>query len=107
MEEAGDRSVARLGELAEAYWDASLLADPVQGTAIGDRRYNDRLPDITPAGRHYVAQSAGRCRRAHLARCGSRAAFVADPDGNVVELWTWDVAEHLREHEREESPGSN
>jgi catechol 2,3-dioxygenase-like lactoylglutathione lyase family enzyme len=26
----------------------------------------------------------------------SRAAFVADPDGHVVELWTWDVAGHLR-----------
>ncbi len=27
---------------------------------------------------------------------GGRAAYVTDPDGNVVELWTWDVAEHLR-----------
>ena len=26
---------------------------------------------------------------------GSRAAYVTDPDGNVVELWTWDVAHHL------------
>lgn len=26
----------------------------------------------------------------------SRAAYVTDPDGHVVELWTWDVAEHLR-----------
>jgi catechol 2,3-dioxygenase-like lactoylglutathione lyase family enzyme len=25
-----------------------------------------------------------------------RAAYVTDPDGNVVELWTWDVGEHLR-----------
>ena len=25
-----------------------------------------------------------------------RAAYVSDPDGNLVELWTWDVAEHLR-----------
>lgn len=25
-----------------------------------------------------------------------RAAYIDDPDGNVVELWTWDVAEHLR-----------
>jgi YD repeat-containing protein len=25
-----------------------------------------------------------------------RAAYVTDPDGHVVELWTWDVAEHLR-----------
>jgi catechol 2,3-dioxygenase-like lactoylglutathione lyase family enzyme len=24
-----------------------------------------------------------------------RAAYVNDPDGNVVELWTWDVAQHL------------
>jgi catechol-2,3-dioxygenase len=27
----------------------------------------------------------------------SKAAYVNDPDGNVVELWTWDVAGHLRE----------
>ena len=25
-----------------------------------------------------------------------RAAYVSDPDGNVVEFWTWDVAGHLR-----------
>ena len=25
-----------------------------------------------------------------------RAAYVDDPDGNVVELWTWDVGRHLR-----------
>jgi catechol 2,3-dioxygenase-like lactoylglutathione lyase family enzyme len=25
----------------------------------------------------------------------SRAVYVDDPDGNVVELWTWDVAGHL------------
>jgi catechol 2,3-dioxygenase-like lactoylglutathione lyase family enzyme len=25
-----------------------------------------------------------------------RSLYVDDPDGNVVELWTWDVGEHLR-----------
>ena len=25
----------------------------------------------------------------------SSAVYVTDPDGNVVELWTWDVARHL------------
>ena len=25
----------------------------------------------------------------------SRAAYLRDPDGNVVELWTWDVGRHL------------
>jgi catechol 2,3-dioxygenase-like lactoylglutathione lyase family enzyme len=29
-------------------------------------------------------------------RPGSRAAYVNDPDGHLVELWTWDVAGHLR-----------
>ena len=25
-----------------------------------------------------------------------RAAYLNDPDGNLVELWTWDVSAHLR-----------
>jgi catechol 2,3-dioxygenase-like lactoylglutathione lyase family enzyme len=25
-----------------------------------------------------------------------RACYVTDPDGHLVELWTWDVGEHLR-----------
>jgi catechol-2,3-dioxygenase len=29
----------------------------------------------------------------------SRAAYVTDPDGNVVELWTYDVAKHLAQPE--------
>ena len=36
-----------------------------------------------------------------------RAAYVTDPGGHVVELWTWDVSEHLQEHFRGESPGSS
>ena len=31
----------------------------------------------------------------------SRAAYVTDPDGNVVELWTWDVSGHLERLETE------
>jgi catechol 2,3-dioxygenase-like lactoylglutathione lyase family enzyme len=26
-----------------------------------------------------------------------RAAYVTDPDGHVLEFWTWDVAQHLDE----------
>lgn len=29
----------------------------------------------------------------------SRAVYAMDPDGNLVELWTWDVANHLRPEE--------
>jgi catechol 2,3-dioxygenase-like lactoylglutathione lyase family enzyme len=32
----------------------------------------------------------------------SRAAYVNDPDGNVVEIWNWDVGAHL-DGERQES----
>jgi catechol 2,3-dioxygenase-like lactoylglutathione lyase family enzyme len=37
---------------------------------------------------------------------GSRALYVDDPDGNVVELWTWDVAGHLRSGSGGAPPGS-
>jgi uncharacterized protein (DUF885 family) len=42
---------AELDRLAEEYWDATLAADPAQGTAIGEHRYGDRLSDISPEGR--------------------------------------------------------
>ncbi|HWI22495.1 MAG TPA: VOC family protein [Baekduia sp.] len=34
------------------------------------------------------------------------AAYFHDPAGHCIELWTWDVAEHLVEHGRGESPGT-
>src|SRR5439155_475118 len=40
-----------LDQLAADYWDAFLERNPVQGTALGDHRYDDRLTDITPAGK--------------------------------------------------------
>ena len=42
---------AELDRLADDYWDAGLAADPVQGTAIGEHRYGDRLSDISQSGR--------------------------------------------------------
>jgi catechol 2,3-dioxygenase-like lactoylglutathione lyase family enzyme len=43
-------------------------------------------------------RAAGLDVREHAfsTRPHSRAAYVDDPDGNVVELWTWDVANHLQ-----------
>ena len=80
MERVGDGSVTTLGELAEAYWDAYLLDDPVQGTAIGDRRYNDRLPDITPAGRHYIARRYEGLRE----RLEALPPDAADPESHLT-----------------------
>ena len=40
-----------LRQLADEYWEAFLERHPAFATALGDRRYNDRLEDNSPAGR--------------------------------------------------------
>lgn len=42
-------------------------------------------------------RSRGQPVEEHRFSTESRAAYVTDPDGNVVELWTWDVANHIRD----------
>ena len=35
--------------LAAEYWERRMEADPLEATEIGDRRFDDRMPDLTPA----------------------------------------------------------
>ena len=44
-------SAARLTELADAFWEAFLAAHPTFATVMGDRRYDDRLEDLSAEGR--------------------------------------------------------
>jgi len=37
-------------KLCQEYWEGHLKANPTVGTSIGDRRYEDRLGDNSPAG---------------------------------------------------------
>ena len=46
---AGSAS-ARLAKLADEFWEGQLRSGPVGATSLGDRRYDDRLDDNTPAG---------------------------------------------------------
>ncbi|HEY4001223.1 MAG TPA: DUF885 domain-containing protein [Candidatus Xenobia bacterium] len=39
-----------LGALAREYWDWMLKTNPTMATYLGDRRYDDLLPDISAAG---------------------------------------------------------
>lgn len=55
--------------LAEADYDAAVARLRERGLEVGEHRFGGYG--------------------------GSRAAYVDDPDGNVVELWTWDVGGHL------------
>ena len=55
MEDPSARTA--LGALAGAYWDTFLETHPLFATALGDARFDDRLPDPSPAG---VAASRAR-----------------------------------------------
>ena len=39
-----------LRDLAEEFWQGTMRADPTFATILGDRRFDDLLPDISPAG---------------------------------------------------------
>jgi len=54
-----------LAKLCDEYWQSQLKANPVMATSIGDRRYDDRLEDITPSGiAHDKLRLAGVLERA-------------------------------------------
>jgi uncharacterized protein (DUF885 family) len=59
---AGDGSINRL---AAEYWEMRMADEPLNATSLGDRRYDDRLPDITPEGRRRREEgyrsTTGRC----------------------------------------------
>jgi uncharacterized protein (DUF885 family) len=54
-----------LSALAQEYWEKRLADDPLFATLLGDRRFDDRLPDITPEGR----SRKERGYKSMIARC--------------------------------------
>jgi uncharacterized protein (DUF885 family) len=50
MTEPGEQERSLLS-LADDYWELWLRENPLGATALGDRRFDNRLPDITPAGK--------------------------------------------------------
>ncbi|HEY3216597.1 MAG TPA: DUF885 family protein, partial [Candidatus Eisenbacteria bacterium] len=82
-----------LARLCDEYWEGYLRANPTAATAIGDRRFDDRLDDITPAG---IAREQRRLESV-LARARSlddqaldsggrltRAALIEEVEGQIA-----------------------
>ncbi|HVN42648.1 MAG TPA: DUF885 domain-containing protein [Steroidobacteraceae bacterium] len=46
---AAEDAGARLHQLFDAEWERGLREQPLQATYLGDHRYDDRWPDLTPA----------------------------------------------------------
>src|SRR2546426_6157990 len=85
----------RLAALAAEYWEAHLANQPVFATQLGDRRYDDRLADLTPEGLARIeAQSIGFLERAQevhedaleAADRVTRTAFLEDLKGKIAYL---------------------
>ena len=73
LSRADDASVRDLHALFDSAWQRDLEENPLGATSVGDRRYNDRLPDLSAAAiehRHELDQKV----LADLARI-SRAAL--------------------------------
>src|SRR5688572_10458279 len=74
-----DEGSSAAGKVIGRYWDGLLEAEPLLGTAIGDERFDDRLPDPGPAGR---AQRE-RLHRGALEELGSFEVGGLDEDVRV------------------------
>jgi uncharacterized protein (DUF885 family) len=46
-----------INALADRFWEGVLERDPIQATMLADHRYDDRLPDLGPAGREAAARA--------------------------------------------------
>jgi uncharacterized protein (DUF885 family) len=97
-----------LAELADEYWQASLAFSPVAATAIGDRRFDDRMDDVSPEAIDAQRQRlvALRDRVEAVERGGldgtdlvTRSALIAQISSDVamletgLEAWTVDPLE--------------
>jgi uncharacterized protein (DUF885 family) len=86
---------AALHALFAEEWQHSLREDPLAATAVGDNRYNDRLPAMTPADlarrdRH-AREVIERLHRIDRAR-------LAEADGVSYDLFEREVADAISEY---------
>lgn len=84
-----------LASLAASYHEGNLRAQPVAATALGDRRYDDRLEDLTPEGialeRARLEGVLARARALHGEALGpadrlTLAVLVAAVEGDLAQL---------------------
>jgi len=84
-----------LAKLCDEYWQGMMRANPTYATSIGDRRFDDQLPDITPAGierdRKRMEDELARARAFDPAKLDgvdrlNRSALVEALEGHLANL---------------------
>ena len=108
MSEPTDAASTQLATLADEFWDRLAEAQPLNSTARGDRRFDDRIDDITPeaVGRERrrleaVAAAARGIPEAALSAADrvTRGALIDEAAGSAemiglgLEAWTVDPLE--------------
>lgn len=92
-----ERAADRLGDLATSFWEAVLEANPTYATTIGDRRFDDRLEDVSTAGRaaslelfrgHHRAAEAIDAEPLDVADRITRSALLDETAGMIAGLET-------------------
>lgn len=76
-----------LSALLERYWEDTLVLDPLQATAIGDDRYDDRLPN-------YLSADYRAAQRAHAEKYLRALAAVARDRLGPQDRLSHDVLRH-------------
>ena len=84
---------AAVNDLADRFWDGVLERDPLWATVLGDERFNDRWPDLGPAGR--AADAAAY--RAVLAEASTIPTDGLDPEQVITRDLLTLVAENQLE----------
>lgn len=79
-----------LHALFEADWQRGLRENPLGASYLGDERYNDRLPDLSPAARE-ASQQATRDSRAKLLAIDRKQLSEADQLNYDIYLGMLDV----------------
>ncbi len=101
---ASDPASQRLSRLAVEYWEKRMEADPIEATLLGDRRYDDRMPDASPEENDRsiarLEDLLGRVRQIDAAALADQdrithGALVGEIESELSQracrLWEWTV----------------
>ena len=86
---------ADLAKLCDEYWQGHLKANPTAATGLGDRRYDDRLADVTPTGiageEKRLQATLARARAFEPAKLSAtdqvtRTAIITEIEGELAEI---------------------
>lgn len=58
-----ESAATELASLAAEYWEERMRADPLEATLMGDRRYDDRMPDLSDEAHAREVARLGALRR--------------------------------------------